>query len=295
MSTPLQWSDGNFATAAKVGPPLFSAPFAGDTGRYLLQQEWSQLIANYSPLALGTAHPDYGTYLLVAEGPLQPLDGGIAKWLREYATVPAARSDYESYAARLPGLGYGVGTAGTINPAIPITSGALAGTTATITTTAPHGFTPGQAVAITYVGNVFNIKQTEYVYGVRVVTVPSATTFTYTTNVPISGYQFEFCQAAGYARPPLAHVVASRLNYQYYLPGVTGGITTVDDIPITALPVIVDQYGAYTETYTTNTTPNQAAYQTQINAGTWIVAEPTTLRRWKGNIYESCTRYIRAQ
>lgn len=294
MSTALAWTDGDWTLAKKSGPPLFSAPFNGDSGAYLLQQDWAQAIASWTAGALNTAHPDYATYYLVEESPLQPLDGGLAKWTRTYAKVPSARSDYEAYAARLPGLSYGA-TAGGANPILAITNAVKASTTVTITTSTAHGLIPGNTVAITYYTSLFGLKSQEYTFGAYVAAIPTATTFTYTTNVSITGWNFEWAQLSGHARAPLSRVVDSRLDFAYYLPGVTGGITTPDDIPILPVPTIYDQFGALTETYSTLSTPTQSAYQTQINAGTWIVAEPTSKRRWRGNIYEAVTRYIRAQ
>ena len=94
-------------------------------------------------------------------------------------------------------------------------------------------------------------------------------------------------------RDPYTKVVMSKLARAYYLPGVSVGITTVDDITVLTPTQIVDQYGRNTEFLSTLTTPTTSTYE--ATEGTWVVAEPSVVRRWMGNIYERTTRYVLAE
>lgn len=95
---PLATGTSTMDVASAVGAPRFGAPFAGDAAVYKLEQDFMQFTANYSPLALNTAHPDYATYYLTGEGALSDAGGGISKWTRTYCSIPVTRNDYTSMA-----------------------------------------------------------------------------------------------------------------------------------------------------------------------------------------------------
>lgn len=94
----LQYSDLGDTLAHKCSNPVFSAPLAGVNSQYVLRQDWQQPLANYTPLALNTAHPDYGTYYLVSEDNFQDLGGGQTRFTRTYAQVPSQYIEYGNYA-----------------------------------------------------------------------------------------------------------------------------------------------------------------------------------------------------
>lgn len=114
----LQWPDlevfdGNLAVASPCGLPQFSAPVIATTEPYTFTQEWMQLLKNFIPLPLNTRHPsankvpDYSAYVLVSEGPRSDMGGGMVKWTRTYAKVPASHDEFEQYAYAYPAF-YGV-------------------------------------------------------------------------------------------------------------------------------------------------------------------------------------------
>lgn len=330
MDSRYSFIDGDFTNARACGPVLLTCPFNGDPGAYVLEQDYMQFVSNFQPLPLqqvfnvgGSIYiriqpypsPFYGNYFLTGESPLQAMDGGIVKWKRTYCQVPANRSEFQSYAAQLPGLSYGITAAALVPPGFPpalnpviFTQSTIAQVpgTGTITTLTAHGFHAGDIIALTYETSVFGIQNGRYTLGLTVASVPSSTTFTFAANVDMSTYFALWVQKAGFARKPLTRVVNSRLDYAYYMPGQTGPAPAypmaaspyLDDpsnIPITPITEIYDQYNNRTDTYSSFTTPNQAAYQTIVDAQGWVVAEPTSVTRWKGNIYEAVTRYIQAQ
>jgi len=83
--------------------PVFSSPVKATTDGYVFTQEWVQALRNFIPEPLGSNHPsggytpDYSDYMLVQEGPRQDIGGGMIKWHRTYAKVPASHDEFESY------------------------------------------------------------------------------------------------------------------------------------------------------------------------------------------------------
>jgi hypothetical protein len=96
--------DGDFtvATACSAARKLF--PIPGDNTSFIVEQDFMQFFANFTPLALNTAHPTFTNAYLVEETPLQDLGGGVARWTRRYAQIPATRDEYETFAYHFIGF-----------------------------------------------------------------------------------------------------------------------------------------------------------------------------------------------
>ena len=92
------WTDGDWTTASHVGGPSYSSPLPGTTDPLILRQDCMILAASYSALAISTAHPTETTYKLVQETDRQDQGGGVVKWTRVYAKVPAAWTEYSELA-----------------------------------------------------------------------------------------------------------------------------------------------------------------------------------------------------
>lgn len=85
---------GNFTVATPCSLPELSQPLLGQPFDYLLKQEFMIGIKNYTPLALNTPHPDFATYFLVSPEPeKKDQSGGMVKWTRTYAQVPASYTE----------------------------------------------------------------------------------------------------------------------------------------------------------------------------------------------------------
>ena len=97
-------TDGTFTTATIQGAARISFPIEGDITAKLIEQDFMIAFSSFAALALGTAHPTIGSTYLVSESPLQDMGGGIALWTRNYATVPAARDEFETFNYKFPGL-----------------------------------------------------------------------------------------------------------------------------------------------------------------------------------------------
>jgi hypothetical protein len=88
-------TDGTFTSASAVGAARKSFPFDGDNSSFIVEQDYMIALSSFSPLALSTA--------------LQDLGGGIVKWTRTYAQIPATRSEYSTFAYTFIGfLGAGI-------------------------------------------------------------------------------------------------------------------------------------------------------------------------------------------
>src|SRR6185503_17465348 len=182
---------------------------------------------NFAALALNTAHGTFTTAYLVEETPLQDLGGGVARWTRIYANIPADRSEYGT-------LGYN------------------------------------------YIG--------------------------------FAGQLWTQLVDAANGRERFTKVSLSRRDYKYYLPGVSGGITTVADIPViestkyyvTSSNNVLTDYLGDPPTWDPGSTPSRADYETLMDSDAAtassfsITAEDSRIARWRGNIYERETVYVKA-
>ncbi|HOP99105.1 MAG TPA: hypothetical protein PLK78_16935 [Verrucomicrobiota bacterium] len=95
--------DGDFTVATACSAARKSFPFPGDNTSFIVEQDFMQFFANFTPLALSTPHPTFTDAYLVEETPLQDLGGGVARWTRRYAQIPATRNEYEAFAYQFVG------------------------------------------------------------------------------------------------------------------------------------------------------------------------------------------------
>ena len=91
-------TDGTFITAAVQGGPNRILPFERDLTAFIEEQRYIIAKSSFARLALNTAHPSIASCYLVAETDPQNIGGGLVEWTRRYATIPATRNEYETYA-----------------------------------------------------------------------------------------------------------------------------------------------------------------------------------------------------
>ncbi len=94
----VRWSDLGDTAAHAISNVVAMAPFPGVATQYVWTQDYMQPKANFSPLALNTAHPDDATYRLTEERNFKDMGGGIQTWTREYCKVPTQYFESSSYA-----------------------------------------------------------------------------------------------------------------------------------------------------------------------------------------------------
>lgn len=277
--------DGDFTIAEAVSARVWTYPFPGDSASGYFEQDYMQRLDYWAPMVLDTADVLHTDAYLVSESPLQALGGGIVRWTRTFSKVPVSRIEPETYAHIVPGI--------TPDPFIivqPIVGFTNFGTTTTLETANPHGYTTGDVAVITYVVTVSGTNHFRTVN--RTVTgTPTTTTFNVALiNETDPVYNITYKYNVG--RRPAATQVLSYVHFDYFLPGVSAGITTFSDIPILNPTPIIDLNGDRTDSYSSFTTPTLTTYRGQVAASTQVIVEPSGLKRWQGNIYERATRYI---
>lgn len=88
--------DGDFSSATQVGQPIQEFPFQTDPQPYIYNVPYWQLKSSYAPLAKGTGGP-YGGFATGIDKGQRDEGGGVISFNREFAFVPAVRSEYESF------------------------------------------------------------------------------------------------------------------------------------------------------------------------------------------------------
>jgi hypothetical protein len=89
--------DGDFTEAQIAGIAEYEVPFPEDPRPYLYRIPYWQLIDHYEEPELGSAGPLGGFYVGGAQASFKAIGGGVVEFKREFATVPASRSEYESF------------------------------------------------------------------------------------------------------------------------------------------------------------------------------------------------------
>jgi len=310
FSPNIVFSAGDKSTATPVGNPNLSSPFEGSNEKYVLRQKFQQTIKDYiaSVTALDTMHtwPEFTDYILVNEPDPQDVGGGLYEWERTYARVPAERVEGRAQAWTKPGLG----SSGT-SALLQIDSVSTSGNVITMVTHNAHGLAAGDFVAVYFTKTSGTALQ--YFTFSQVLAAPTTTSVTFTLNqlptlAQTNAAAIQHVTGANTPRKPEQTVVRAFSVFRYYLSPDGVSIDGGGVIPIEVPPVIRDEFNVVTDTYTSGSTPTLASYQAQITdalaATTFaelvaddalIVAVPTTIRRWMGNIWESETVYVAAQ
>lgn len=105
------YTDGDYTIVMPCTLPVLSAPFPRVNVDYVLTQDFVQLETSYLSAPLNTPYPTsagtggvsgetwagvdaYNTagYILCSEGPRRDLGGGVVRWTRTYAIVPASHT-----------------------------------------------------------------------------------------------------------------------------------------------------------------------------------------------------------
>jgi len=285
------YTDSDVTVARVTGARRWSDPF-NESRMVMFEEDYVQSLSYWRPLPLDTRHPNPSPLdlaVLVDESPLQDLGGGIVKWTRTYATIPEQRFEFESYSYTIPGL-----ETGTLGPQKAILSAVNGFNITTITTAVAHGFNTGDLILIRWENNYWPanpiIKQT---IGVAVSASGSVFVVPLIVDSPIS--QFLTAQNADIGRDATTEEINSMISYEFFLPGLSPGISTARDIPEILKEKIIDANGKETDIYGSVSTPSKTEYLQRVSDGEWVIAASSSLRRWKGNIFERLTRYVKAR
>ena len=189
------------------------------------------------------------------------------------------------------------------------------------TTQSPHGIGLGQQVII---DANFSVGTETFYHSANgryeVLSVPSTSTFVVDIGLKLDGggalniTQNAQVTIVGYERQPLSITTPTTTRYDYYLPGVSPGISSVEDITIQNQFTVVDSGTGKNVTTTENrflsidspapdfllgvwrygTFPNCTNYISMIGTGANLVMS-SSLSKWAGNIYVKKTKTCKAQ
>jgi hypothetical protein len=287
--------DGDFSIATVAGDRRYSRPFSdqGDNTSALFEQDFMVNTADFTPTALGSTPDDLPDYYLVAEGALQPMGGGVSKFTRTYAQVPASRTTGESYAMTFPGM-----TSAELRQQYAVSASVISGASTTLTVTPSiSDITAGDMVIIRYrftdLGGIQYFRT-----AFRVATSASGTTLVIPSlSEPSTTGTITFLTLIrrSESRAVLTQTVASYVQFDYFMPGLTSEIETIVDVPILTPLEIIDADGMTTDTVSSDTSPSLAEYIAQVNGQNLIVAEASSVTVWKGQILQRSTRFVIAR
>lgn len=278
-----------------------SFPFEGDTTNYILEEDYMIFIEYYASLKPAARHPEKTNLFFVKDTPITDVGNGVGRFTRTWSTLPGygdkgyVRSEYESFAYTVPALD----TAQTGFYQFPVASSRLSNGQHIITVTVAAAPFDALDIEVNKPATIFYVV-TDPLNGQRtnrqiVRKALSVTTDTITVDyisdigpIVFTGVQRTDIQQTSYTKQ-----VMSRLDMDYWIPGVN--CNSVKDIPIIQeLQIIDNNTGGRVEYLSDDTTPTLDTWYDYVQDGTWIVVEPSTVRRWQGEIYERTTRYIKA-
>ena len=309
MSIP--YTSGDFTSARANGNSWVEYPFIeyGDntTKVYHLVCEVNEV--DYAPIALDTTMAsasnadvislpftaDAAAYHVGDFGKAK-IDGGLTRFDRQFANIPQSTVDPAgSEIFTFPGLPSAAG----VGSSITISSASVSSGVVTLNLASAHGMSSGDNFTFYVYGyttingrNYYNLYRGSSVCitgttGSTIKTytyLPSGFTFT-------SGYIWPF---ASRGRNQVSRKSSTQFEYDYFLPGVSAGITTSQEI---ALPQRFEAY-YYTEGNTVNslnsiTTPTNIEYNEIVDSDGFLVLD-SGIERWKGNIIQRTVKSIRA-
>lgn len=309
MSIP--YTSGDFTSARANGESWIEYPFIeyGDntTKVYHLVCEVNEV--DYAPIALDTTMAsasnadvislpftaDAAAYHVGDFGKIK-IDGGLTRFDRQFANIPQPVVDPAgSEIFTFPGLRSIAG----VGSKITISSASVSSGVVTLNLTSAHGMSSGDNFTI-YIRGYNTINGRNYYSSYRgnsncitgttgstikaYIYLPSVFTFT-------SGYVWPF---ASNGRKQVSRKSSTQFEYDYFLPGVSAGITTSQEI---ALPQRFEPYyyaeGKTVKTLTSSTTPTNIEYNEIVNSDGFLVLD-SGVERWKGNIVRRTVKSIRA-
>ena len=282
--------DGDFTLPKANGQRLLTYPFDGDNNSFYFTQTFMQRFDHFEALPLDTPDTEFLDAFLVKETPLLDLGAGIAQWSRIYARIPSARQEMESYAYIVPGI-----TAEEVVVARFIDSATNIGNQTRITTTSSHSINVDDIIVIVYFAqDPFSGLSFRRQVSRVVLAVPAADVVDVDIIRDVGTITWDSLFPYLFGREPFTRVVPSYITFDYFLPGVSAGVDTFNDIEIFQPTIIIDNTGNVTDSYSDTSVPSVDDYRASVAARESIVAEPSIVRRWMGNIYERSTRYVTA-
>lgn len=286
-----------FNTHAQYKRARVSYPFRNDpTLGTVLTRYFEGQRSSYSAPTLDSVDSEFSNMYCVGVKDLDHRDAELMRYEVDYATIPATRDDFDAVSTRFPGL-----SAATVGNSAKTVEGFLPSEdrlTATIVVPA-HGYTTnrvlGYHIVLATPAGQFSIDGFCLVLGATVnnATVNIPTPVGVGADAAFFAGSVRSYDVAFPARGALTDTVPTRTRYDYFLPGVSSGISKPSDIALPSSFKVFNSAGVETETLSTTTMPTQAQYEAMIVGGQEILVQVARMR-WRGNIYERGLRFARA-
>ena len=288
---PLLWQSGDYTNPLPDGARRWLRPFDDNFAQVMFQQDYQQFEDSFSPLTLDTPSDDFSDAYLVGESELSALGGGVVKWTRTYARIPASRQVFEGYSWLIPGI-----DTGAIFASQAISSATDAAGVTTLDCAGDTTAAIGDSVSISYTF-VDGVTGTQYGRNVirTVLSGGGATLGVSIISEPGGTIAYNSARKIEPGRPAEALEVGSSLQFDYYLPGVSVGVATPFDIPVIDELQIYDGDGIKVNVFAADTVPTITEWRASIAAGEKVCVVASIVRRWHGNIFERSTRYCLAR
>lgn len=289
------YDDGDFSTPQPDGAWDELRPFfeAGDINHRVII--WPHIVSrtDYAPTALDTLHPTIAGCYLVDESGFEDIGANLQRFFRTYSTIPATRLEPSgSEGFQFPGLPAAV-------PGATRTISAVVTNNSAFDSLTTSGFT-GTVGSFILVGINYTIGALSgsYAFAAEVLTGSTATSVRIPKGYINSGRTFSsgtLWEDYQISRIPFVSVSNTVTSYEYFLPGVTPGISEYNDIKPSQIFRPFDPItGEDVQTLSAQTFPTAAQYRSTINAGGYLVIQ-STVNRYRGNILVRETRQVLAQ
>ena len=284
---------------------------AGDTTTKIYNIHCVVKDADYQPLALDTPMTSAA---LVGAGKLtslpftadadayhvgdfdhEKIDGVFRSFNRKFANIPTTTTEATGTEIfTFPGLPFilGVGNQTTV------ASASSSGTTVTLTTNSAHGLSPADNFRLyiiwrrTLHGRLYRYGQ----FGNKVALAgTNGSTLTYRADIGTATFESGGVYPnSGRGRRQTSTASTTQIVREYYLPGVTSGISSTQDIPIEQ-PFVAYSYsgGRVVNNLSYNTSPSSIEYNALVDNDSHLIMQET-IRQWMGNITVLESKQIRA-
>lgn len=299
--------DGDMTVPNLVSKPRKIFPVESDSSIYILEEDYMQFIDYYEPLVPSTRHETKANLYFVKDTPIRDAGNGVGAWTRTWTVLPGydetgkklsyVNSDFESYVFSVPGITTTQGLF-LLNWII---NTSYSGDNMIFTTGDPgsgnpvnHDIVAGKGAGVGYwVSDPINNFRYWRWATKMALDGTAGSTLVIKKIKDIGTIQPVYCQRAFSNSEPYQKTVASRVDRDYWLPGVN--IDSAEEIPIVQEFQILDlATGNRTEYLSETTSPTIDEYRQLIEDDAWLVAEPSVLRRWNGSeIIERTTRYVK--
>jgi len=223
----------------------------------------------------------------------RPVDGGMVEFERIFANIPATRESFSGTTAySFPG-NKADATDGVVRTISGVSNaGEITTLTCTNTVSVGDAFSYTVSTSSTSGGATFNRTTAGFTYALAgttssVVKMPAISILT----------TFESGQLTELTIQPRSQksiATGSVTDFTYYLPGVTGGISTFSDVTETdTFAPFSATTGEAANVLSVLTIPDANTYNAQVTAADYLVIE-SSVTRWMGNIIQRADVKVRA-